>query len=54
MHSTELRHIQATHEKMMFEVKEMHRQKEQRLQERIDLLSQTPADRDLNIVRDLQ
>jgi hypothetical protein len=54
MHSTELRHIQATHEKMVFQIKEMHRQKEQRLQERIDLLSQTPGDRDLNIVRDLQ
>ena len=39
----------------MFEVKEMHRQKEQRLQERIDLLSKNyDCERDLNIIRDLQ
>jgi len=54
IHSAEIKHIQTTHDKLMFQTKDMNRQKELRMQERIDLLSKTAGDRDLNIVRDLQ
>ena len=55
IHASEIKHLQTSHEKLVYEIKEMHAQKEQRLQERIEMLSKTfEKDQELNIVRDLQ
>ncbi|CAI2362018.1 unnamed protein product [Moneuplotes crassus] len=55
IHSTEIKHMQTSHDKIIYELKEIHKQKEGRLQERIDLLSKTyDTGKDLYIVRDLQ
>ena len=55
IHSTEIKHLKASHDKIVYELKDINKQKEQRLQERIDLLSKTyDTGKDLYIVRDLQ
>lgn len=54
IHATEIKHLQTSHEKIVYELKELSKQKEQRLQERIDMLSTHSGYKDLHIVRDLQ
>ena len=55
IHATEIKHMQTSHDKIVHELKEMHSQKEQRLQERINLLSNHyGGEKDLRIVRTLQ